>query len=393
MSAAVPNHPSVDWPKALIASIVTVVPSMAVATLGIALPDLRKSLLLSEIEAGSLFSVMFIVAVVASAAAGRLSDKIGRKAVLVTGVGLLSLGFGASGLSQSYIPMLGVLGFAGLGYGFTTPSLFALMSDLLPNRRGLAASLVSVSYGIGGLLGSVVASFIIATAGWRVSFFAVGVTGMAITALEMIAVKSASARQGGERLPSYREEINHTLVLLALAEFFGGSVYWSTASWTATVLRAAKELSLSETGFIMGAWGLTPMIGALVLGALSDRFGRKAVILWTAFPGALAAFVVYHLLTSPGTLAVGLVLFGILKASVPTLIVALAQDSASAEGVGTASGVVMSMHYVAAVAAPLISAHLIASTGDMILTMILTSSIPLIVYGGLIAAVRERPRM
>ena len=387
-----PSRSDIDWPTVLIAPASNLLPSMVVATLGIALPEVRQALRLSEVEAGSLFSVIFIIAVVGSAIAGRLSDKIGRKVVLIVGISSLSLGFALSGFAQNYAAMVPVLGLAGLGYGFTTPSLYALMSDLLPGRRGLGSSLVSVSYGIGISLGSVLASSIIASSGWQAAFFTVGILGAAIAAIEMVKIPNASQGQPRRLQAPYRKTLSRTLVLLGLAELFGGSVFWSSASWTATVLRTAKELTLSETGFVMGLWGLTPMIGALLLGPLSDRFGRKAVILCSAYPGAVAAFIVYYLLTSPLSLALGLVLFGILKASVPTLIVALAQDSTSVETAGTASGVVMSMHYVSAVVAPVVSAKLIASTGDMIFTMILTSSLPLVVYGCFIAAVREKPR-
>lgn len=366
---------------------------MMVATLGISLPEVRQSLALSEVEAGSLFSVIFIVAAVASPISGRLSDKIGRKAVLIMGISALSLGFALSGLSRSYLFMLAPLALTGLGYGFTSPSLYALMSDLLPSRRGLGASLVSVAYGIGGSLGSIISSSVIARAGWRMAFFTVGILGTAIMVLETLRVRNVRKEAAPLRHEPHGRILNSTLVLLGLAEFFGGSVFWSSASWTATVLRTAKQLTLAETGLVMGLWGLTPMIGALLLGSLSDRFGRKAVILCSALSGSAAAFVVYSLLTSPLPLALGLFLFGTLKSTVPTLIVALAQESSSPEIAGAASGVIMSMHYIAAVVAPLLAGHLIASTGDMILAMILTSSAPLLVYGGLVAAVREKPRV
>ena len=388
-----PNQSNVDWQTTLIAPCANLLPSMVVATLGISLPEVRQSFSLSEIEAGSLFSVIFIVAAVASPISGRFSDKIGRKAVLIIGISALSLGFALSSLSHRYLVMLMLLGLVGLGYGFTSPSLYALMSDLLPTRRGLGASLVSVAYGIGGSLGSLTASFMIARAGWRMAFLTVGIIGAVITGVELIKVKNVSERPAIQRHLPYRKSLSRGLILLAVAEFFGGSVFWSSASWTATVLRTAKELTLSETGYVMGLWGLTSMIGALLLGTLSDRFGRKTVILWSAYLGACASFVVYDLLTSPVSLALGLFLFGTLKATAPTLVVALAQESSSTEIAGTASGAIMSMHYMAAVVAPLIAGQLIASTGDMIFTMILTSSLPLLVYAGLISAVREKPRV
>ncbi|MEE9550041.1 MAG: MFS transporter [Candidatus Binatia bacterium] len=384
-----PKHSTYDWSTVAIAPLASLIPSITVATLGISLPEIRETLSLSEIQAGSLFSAIFIVAMVSSSVAGRISDRIGRKTVLVVGVASLSLGFALSGLSHSYALMLGLLGFAGLGYGIITPSLYSLMSDLLPDRRGLGASFVSVSYGTGGLVGPILASSIIAKVGWQASFFSLGFIGMIITILQIIVVKSPN-RQTTQVLAPYTRAVNRSIVLLALAELIGGSVFWSTSSWTPTLLRTVKELTLQETGFVMAVWGATPMIGALLLGALSDRIGRKAVILYTTYPGALAAFVVYYLLVSPGALAVGLLIYGIFKSTVPTLVVALAQDSVSPESVGTATGMVMSMHYVAAFAAPLVAARLITGTGDMILTMTLTSTVPLILYGCLIALVREK---
>src|SRR6185295_13901567 len=93
------------------------------------------------------------------------------------------------------------------------------------------------------------------------------------------------------------------LFLLAIAEFIGGSVFWSSAAWTPTALRTAKGLSLQQTGWIMSVLSLANMLGSFSLGSLSDKFGRKAVIALSAFPAALAAFIVFFWLQSPVGLA------------------------------------------------------------------------------------------
>jgi MFS family permease len=365
---------------------------MAVATLGMSLPELKATFALSETQAGGLFSIVFVVAVAASAVAGGLSDKLGRKATLLIGVGSLSLAFTTAGQAQNYAQLVVLLAIGGLGYGFTIPSVLALMSDLLPGRRGLGTGLLSVFYGLGSFSGSIISSALIPVGGWRFAFFAVAAFGWAVALAEALGVRAHAGKAGPAHSAQVGKVLNRNLILLALAEFFGGSVFFSTASWTPTVLRSAKDLTLTEAGWVMGLWGITPMIGSLALGILSDRFGRKSVILWTAFPAALTGILVYKILNSAIPLALGLMAFGILKSSAPTLVVALAQDSASVETVGAASGMVMSMHYVGAAIAPLIAAHLIAGTGDLILTMVLISSVPLVAFGSLIAAVKEDRR-
>ena len=197
---------------------------MMVATLGMALPEIRQSLSLSEIAAGSLFSTIFIVAAISSTIAGRLADSIGRKLVLTTGLGALALGFAVAGISSSLLVVRAFLGLTGLGYGFITPSLYAIMSDLLPQRRGLGASLVSVSYGIGGAVGAVLASRIIADWGWRPAFVTVGGLATAIMLLELCWIQDSNQRHSSARSGSFRATLSVPLMLLCLAELVGGSV-------------------------------------------------------------------------------------------------------------------------------------------------------------------------
>ena len=142
----------------------------------------------------------------------------------------------------------------------------------------------------------------------------------------------------------------------------------------------------------MSLLSLANMLGSFTLGTLSDKFGRKRVIVLSALPAAAAAFVVFYWLNSAVALAVGIFVFGLLKASVPALVVALAQEAAPPGSAGTAAGIIMSLHYTAGVLAPLLAAQLITGTGDILTAMILVSSVPLVFYGALIGAVREGAR-
>jgi MFS family permease len=267
------------------------------------------------------------------------------------------------------------------------------MSDLLPNRRGFGASLVSVTYGIGGAIGAVLASRLVAAFGWRAAFVTVGTIAATDMLLQLYWIRDRHRSRLSAQSSSFKDALSLPLFVLALAEFIGGSVFWSSAAWTPTALREAKALTLEDTGWVMSVLSIANMLGSFTLGSLSDKFGRRRVIVLSAFPAAVAAFIVFFSLSSPVNLAIGIFVFGVLKASVPALVVALAQEAAPPGSAGTASGIIMSLHYTAGVIAPLIAAQIIAASGDLLLAMILATSVPLVVYGCLISFVRERERL
>lgn len=363
---------------------------MMVATLGIALPEIRETFSLSTTAAGSLFSVMMGVAALASGIAGRLADKLGRKRVLITGLSLLALGFSGAGVSPGPLLFFTCLALTGVGYGFTAPSLYAIMSDLLPKRRGFGASLISVTYGIGGAIGAVLASRISAKWGWRAAVVTVGCIAAADMLLQLTFIREIQRQRSAARAGDVKSALSRSLILLAAMECIGGSVFWSCAAWTPTALRGAKMLTLQETGWVMSLLSVANMVGSFSLGSLSDKLGRKFVIITSAIPSALAAFVFFYWLESALALGAGIFVFGVLKASVPALVVALAQETAPPASAGTAAGIIMALHYTSGVVAPLLAGKLIGASGDILLAMVLVSSVPLVFYAALTAAVRER---
>ncbi len=365
---------------------------MVVAVLGIGLPEIRASLELSEVWAGTLFTAIFVVAACASWSAGRLSDNLGRRRVLVFGGLSLGAGFGFVSTVQSYGAAVAFLALAGLGYGFITASVLSLVSDLLPTRRGLGMGLLSATYGLGSVSGPIVAAAVIQRFGWRGATVTVGCIAATIAWIQWLRIREparapAASGVAGAGKPGV---LNRNMILLAAAQFFGGAVFWITSSWTPTFLRTAVNLTLDQAGVVMAAWGATPILGAMVLGVLSDRMGRKRIILLGAFPGVLVVLAVYGWLTHPLALAAGICLLGLCKSPVPSLVVALAQDSAAKGRIGAASGLIMSMHYVAALTTPVAMGQLITWLDSMTLAMLLGSVLAFAVFGLLVTSVRER---
>ena len=365
---------------------------MMVATLGIALPEIRQTFSLTALQAGSLFSVMMLIAALTSGIAGRLADRIGRKSVLITGSNPARFRIWLRRHQRPSTALLPASRRHRRRLRFH--AALALRHHVRPVAQPprLGASLVSVSYGIGGAIGAVLASRITAAFGWRAAFVTVGIIATADMLLQFCWIRDRHPRQTAAQSGSFRDALSLSILLFALAEFIGGSVFWASAAWTPTLLRTAKHLSLQEAGSIMGTLSIANMLGSFTLGNLSDMFGRKRVIALSAFPAAAAAFVLFYWLQTPLSLAIGIAIFGIIKASVPALVVALAQEAAPPGNAGTASGIIMALHYFAGVVAPLIAAQIIAATGDIVLAMILTTALPLVLYGCLIGAVRERNR-
>jgi MFS family permease len=99
---------------------------------------------------------------VAQLATGGLSDRLGRKGLIVGGMALQGMAIGALLLTQSFIWWLGALALLGLGTALVYPTLLAAISDLAhPTWRGSAVGVYRLwrdsGYVVGALLAGALA--------------------------------------------------------------------------------------------------------------------------------------------------------------------------------------------------------------------------------------------
>jgi MFS family permease len=286
------------------------------------------------------FIVVFgIVKAATNYFAGRLSDSLGRKRVLVAGwlaaipVPLLLM------WAPSWGWVLVANVFLGVSQGLTWSTTVIMKIDLAgPERRGLAMGLNEFAgYGAVGLT-ALATGYVASVYGLRPQPFYLGaafvVAGLLLSALLVRETHAHARREGSDRAadegpaPSQREVFLRTsftdrdLSSISQAGFVNNlndGMAWGLFP----LLFAAAGASIKAIGWLAALYPMAWAAGQLVAGALSDRFGRKWLIaagMWTQAGGiALVA-----LSETTGRFGLGSALLGIGTAMVyPTLLAAI----------------------------------------------------------------------
>jgi MFS family permease len=273
--------------------------------------------------------------------AGRLSDRFGRKHVLVAGW-LLAVPVPFLLMwAPSWRWVLIANGLLGVSQGLTWSTTVIMKIDLSgPERRGLAMGLNEFA-GYFAVAGSALATgFVAARYGLRPEPFYLGVAIVVLGLILSVAVVRetkhhilAESRIHGEfppnGLPTQREIFWRTTVLdrnlssvtqAGLVNNLNDGMAWGLFP----LFFAAASMNLEQVGLLAAIYPATWGIAQLFTGALSDRVGRKWLIAWGMWVQA-AGIAVVILSGAFVAFAGGAALLGIGTAMVyPTLLAAIA---------------------------------------------------------------------
>ena len=157
-----------------------------------------KSLGVSDKLVPVLWSAFHVVKVITSTPGGSLSDRIGRRKVIISGwgiYGLIYLGFAfAAGSLHIWLLFLAY----GVYYGLTEGTEKALVADLVPSQlRGTAYGLYSFAIGVGALPASLILGGLWDLFGPEVAFSFGAVMALLAMVLFYLLIRPTSASHGG----------------------------------------------------------------------------------------------------------------------------------------------------------------------------------------------------
>ena len=139
---------------------------------GVVLPILMDQWQLSPVTAGALGSAALFGMMIGAMTFGTLSDKVGRKKMIVLCVILFSVTTVINGFATTPW-QFGILRFiAGLGIGGVMPNVVALMTEYSPKRsRSTLVAVMFSGYAVGGMMSAGLGIWIVPTYGWQVMFY------------------------------------------------------------------------------------------------------------------------------------------------------------------------------------------------------------------------------
>jgi predicted MFS family arabinose efflux permease len=267
---------------------------------------------LSSEQIGRLASVLAITWAASTFFFGALSDRVGRRPVLIPAVFAFSILSWMSGLAHGYHQLLFMRALMGIAEGPTWSIMTALIEESSPaNRRGRNIGLVVSAAALVGLAAAPVLTTQVASRwGWRSAFFVAGIPGLLAGFLIWKFVKEPSGNGvTTHRKPSVGEYFsllryrNIWLCCLGATGFM--SWLFALNVFAPLYITEVARQPPTTAGFLLGASGLGSFFLGFLLPSLSDRVGRKPVLLLMAALSAVVplAFLVPALYVYPLLLA------------------------------------------------------------------------------------------
>lgn len=264
-------------------------------------PHMMHDLGLNFQQLGSLIGILSVTWGVWAIAMGPVSDRIGRKKILVVTMVAFSLLSSLSGLATSFASLMLIRAVMGIAEGAFTPASVAATGEAsLPARRGFNQGLQLSMFSLLGLgfAPILVTQLLRVVPSWHWVFMISAVPGLIVAALiaRLLRDQPRSGRitaTSGEVRPRWTKLFASRNVWLAMAAILCAMAgIFVVSAMVPTYLVEVLHLDTQSMGFVVSAIGFGGFIGSFGVAGVSDYIGRRnaAVIAFAAAAVLLYAF-------------------------------------------------------------------------------------------------------
>ena len=264
----------------MLSSLVAIV--LARMAYGLILPEMRDALGFSQQQAGQLGSVTALGYLVFVLPGGWVASRWGARHTVLSGLGLISLGFAGLTLAGSWWPTAALMLLLGLGTAFCFAPMLSLIATWYPLQRGLMIGWMTTGIGLGLLLSGLLVPPLmqwVGVHGWRVSWAVFGVIALAAMALVWWGVRdpptpvAAPLAEHAAAVDRWRVYRSRRVLTVALAYAVIGGVHIVQTLFMFSYV-VASGVASTTAGQLFALSGTLSVLCAPIWGLLSDRWGR-----------------------------------------------------------------------------------------------------------------------
>lgn len=249
------------------------------------LPDIARALVVPQERLGLIVTSYAVMLGLFAFVAGPVSDRVGRRRILLWGSAAMGVTLGLHAFATSYASLVGVRALAGAAGGLLSGAAVAYVGDAFPyERRGWANGIVMSGIAAGQVLGVPVGKWLALHYDFVVPFLAFGVVSLVAWALIAAFVPQPDVERAerlsvGGALALYadllRRDAPRSAAIAYLLMFAGVGLFVPYFPlWLEQVVGVPGQQIVVL--FLVG--GLVNVVAGPWAGRLSDRVGRRPLI-------------------------------------------------------------------------------------------------------------------
>ncbi len=318
---------------------------ISLITLGATLPQLSADFGLSEIDKGTLASMLPVGILIGSLIFGPVVDKYSYRHFLAISIFLIVCGYFLIAFAQNFIHLAISFTLIGTGGGALNGASSSLISDLSDDfheNKGANLSILGTFYGLGALGMPVILNLLSSWYGYREIIGGVGAAMLLaiiyIESIEYPLPKQSSAVSTRQILKLLKQG---TLIMMSMILFFQSGWESLIINWITTYLIDVKSISGSTALAMLTFFSAVFTVGRFTVGLLLKKFPAK-IILFLSTLLALTGCIILPLSSSISLSILSLALTGLGLASAFPIILGLVGDR-FAQWSGTAFGIALTI--------------------------------------------------
>jgi len=338
------------------------------------LPDVREALGVTSSQVGLLATIFTLGMGLAGIPAGYLTDRWGRKNMILAGLVLFSVTTALQAVAVSWFDMAAYRVISGIGEGIQNAALFAAAGSYFHRNRGLAIGTLAAAYGVGAFTGPAVGQLLVEVTGrWQTPLLVFGVFGAVVFIAVAFGVPRAAAEYGADTKDVARAGemgvvasdrlFNRAVVCAAVAAAGAGFALNAWLGLYPTFLRTAHGFTPSQASVTASMFGVGAL-AAIFGGYLADRTSQRMLNV-IGLSGLMVTGVLIFSTSAPQGMQMLLTLFmGVsFTGVIYTNTSALMQRNVAPALVGRAQGVFLASLYIPASVSGYVFARLVDVVG------------------------------